>query len=89
VCLEALWISFDGAAVKPGGVIELISGIGDVARVEQGTRIVRVVLEPGSQFRCRGRPVRFDDEGFGVDHFAGRGVRRCVRSLCAEYGRGK
>jgi hypothetical protein len=69
--LKRLGVGIDGAAVEALGVGEPLLGIGDVARVEQGTGICGILREVEIEAGLGSLPVGFADCGFGVGHLLG------------------
>ena len=63
-------ICLDCTPVERGGIVEAILVVSDIARVEEGARIVGMGGEPGIKERFGGLPVGLDDGGFGVGDLA-------------------
>ena len=71
---ESLGVGLDGAAIKAGGFVGFVLGVGDVSGVEQGAGVRGVIGEPRGELGFGGFPVGFDDEGFGVEDRLRAGV---------------
>lgn len=73
---ERLRVGLDGAAVKAGGIVKAVLGVGRVAQVEESARVGGVGGKPGLKLGLGSLPIGFHQVGFGLRHgLADR--RRC------------
>jgi len=75
VSLEGVGIGGDSAAIESDSVVETILRVGNVAGVEEGTRVGGVRGEVRVEFGFGGFPIGCGDGRFSGSHFGGCGLR--------------